>query len=827
MKLVVSLVVILGVLVGCSRKEEGKSVRVLRGAYNQPSIKVERAPEGEADYWLFETQGYVEAQDRFVQMDMLRRVSRGRLAEVFGASAESKDIDVLAIGLPYAAIKSYEKLKSSRPDVYTVLEAFAVGVNRYIKEQVDKNSDLIQTYRRWTRNSSYVPDAWEVVDSLAIAESIAYYLSGNLSERITIGKVYGALLMAGNLEPGAEISKLLDLRPTENAFILPSAKNEERTVTHLLPEGDRNVAIENLEFLKGFAGLGGCKERGYPFSPCVKQSVLGSNNWVVSRAFAGGKQAFVANDPHLTLSYPNNFIEVALNSKDAGGNFQVRGVNLPGLPGILIGHNLSIAWALTNQPADVDDVHVDFIHKTEDQVVFKGKYVPLTRIAHPFKVRSSDGQLMERSLVLRASLPQHGFIVSDHLSQLKPAMGALEEALKDILKGNRVAISYKWTGHQGNTNFGAVMDLNRAQNFEQFKKALNQFEVGAQNVVYADTVGNIGYYSHAHYPIRKYLSKQVPPNTPLDGTRGQQEWEEEWRDSVPELYNPPAGRIVTANNDPFGTSAVPYLNNYKDYFSASFDFGCRAKRITERLDEAKGKVTLETIQSIQTDVKDLFALRAVGLLKKVKGSLRLSPRANGLLESLLTYDGYAHRNRREPLLADTWIKQLARSYFSGIVSEIAGAGPDADDLLEELAISLMGAKTVYNKMWTGLNQESGPEADSLRMLEVSLDKAAAKLEVLQGNWGQANRLNFFFPLVDVFPKLVTAPIERDGSFATVNVSGSIFGPNFRLIMVLEEGKPIDGVNVIAGGNYSASEGSQWLDELFKWRDGKYRPLVSF
>jgi len=812
-------------LLACSG-EEGPKVNVQRGLYNQPAITVTSAPPGKADEVLFENQGYVEAQDRFVQMDMLRRVSQGRISEIFGGDASRKrDLQMIAVGLPLSATRSLEKLRTRHPEAVIQLEAFARGVNRFIDEQMRDNTDLLRTYRRWT-NQQYVIDAWQPIDSVSVAESISFFLSSNIQERLMIGKIASGFF---DDEGFTKLASLFDTRPVENTFILDAGKGAE-AVPQKATLGKHRPRVK-----QAFTEGAHCVEKEYPFPPCARQGSYGSNNWVVSRQHAGGKKAYLANDPHLQLSSPNNFIELALDSTPAGGTIKTRGVNLPGVPGILIGHNQHIAWGITNNPADVDEVYIDELTEDESKVNLGGeKFAAIQSTPYKLKLRQVDGSLREEPISLR-EVPQHGLFVSDHFEELKPVVEKISKKLtpegQPLVK---TSLSYKWVGHTGTTEVAAILQLNRARNFDEFKSALNLIQAGAQNFVFADNAGNIGYYSHGDFPVRKFLNENLPPNVPLFGfLDGSFEWEPEFRKEVPQLYNPPAGRIVTANNDPYGATA---RKNYsEDYFGNGFDIGTRAKRITELLDAKKGRLELDDMKRIQLDTKDLFALKAIQLMSQVKvqSILELSPRAKALKDSLIAYDGEARRERHEPVQVQFWLKALGRVYFKEILEKYAATETDAtkglekaDELFDEMMGGLLAAKTIYHKLNDLLSPEV-PDRAAVVLLQESLERAAEDLENNTQTWGQTNRLSFFSPLTGIFPSVATAPIERDGSWATVNVAGKIHGPNFRMVMVLEEGKPIEGINVLAGGNYSPLQGGKWLNELMLWHDGKYRDLVPF
>jgi penicillin amidase len=237
---------------------------------------------------------------------------------------------------------------------------------------------------------------------------------------------------------------------------------------------------------------------------------------VVSREFAGGDTAFVSNDPHYRLSAPMLFQEAALDSTPAGGSLKVRGYSLVGVPGVLIGHNQKIAWGMTNLSADVDDIYVEVLDGKSQKTAWEGLdsslndvYTALDEEDLTIQVRNGRGSLDPVPFKLR-SIRKHGPVFSDHIPEV-------HKALEHIGKSQNLSLvaTYRWVGHEKSSEFAAILGVNRASNFSEFKAALSDFRAGAQNLVFADVAGDIGYYGNGNFPNRPYASVAQAPFVPV------------------------------------------------------------------------------------------------------------------------------------------------------------------------------------------------------------------------------------------------------------------------------------------------------------------------
>ena len=221
-------------LTNCSKKETvaETEVTVQRAAFNQPSIEVTRAPAGQADALLVETQGYEQAKDRMLQMDVLRRLGQGQLSELLGAQspgAEARDRFLFGLGLPQAVSKKVIHYQEKYPQEYELLVAFSRGVNRWIAEMEQRDPDTTRLYRQLTRDATYLPRAWEPGDSLAVAQNIAFYLSSRLQAKLSLGIV--AMTSDDPAKPWSlpNLKKLtdnLDTRSVTPTFILDADRSQ-------------------------------------------------------------------------------------------------------------------------------------------------------------------------------------------------------------------------------------------------------------------------------------------------------------------------------------------------------------------------------------------------------------------------------------------------------------------------------------------------------------------------------------------------------------------------------------------------------------------------
>lgn len=291
----------------------------------------------------------------------------------------------------------------------------------------------------------------------------------------------------------------------------------------------------------------------------------GSNAWAVSGALTASRRPLLAGDPHLEFSLPSTWYMVHLR----GPRLNVSGVSLPGLPGVLIGHNDRIAWSITSLPFDTQDLYAEKLDPSTGRYEFRGR---------PEQARVE----MEVIRVKGAASENLAVWVTRHGPVFLAERGRF--------------LSLRWAAADSSGFHFPILDLNRAQNWAEFRSALERFPGPAANFVYADRFGNIGYQAAGRLPVRRAFDGALP----ADGSSGEFEWEGFIPfEALPSIFNPPSGVIVSANQNPFP-------KDYPYRVGGSFDAPYRWRQIVARLG-SKTQWRAEEMLAIQTDVYSEFS----------------------------------------------------------------------------------------------------------------------------------------------------------------------------------------------------------------------------
>jgi penicillin amidase len=399
-------------------------------------------------------------------------------------------------------------------------------------------------------------------------------------------------------------------RDDEMPYII---SDEEMSLT-----GDKKGDPEHLSFSKEQAlsisltdtGLVGEFDiwKGLVFG---KNRSVGSNNWVISGALTTTGSAFLANDAHLAVDMPSIWYEIGLHLQTAENqtgqgverHLNVRGLSFPGFPGVIVGHNDSIAWGVTTLSADVQDLYVERLNpENPNQYEVKGRWVDMEIEYEHIIIQGEDepyGMLVRHT--------RHGPIVTDHGYMLDYGNFGItpQRPFPDNLEFTALAL--RWNVFLPNNSLKAVIMLNRAQNFDEFRKALSYWDTPSQNFVYADVNGNIGYQAPGLTPIRLMGEGHVP----VPGWTDEYEWAGFIPfDKMPFVYNPSKGYIVTANN-PIVSENYPYM--ISRWTGAAY----RAKRIVDMIENDSDGISIEDIQNMQADIVNLPPLEILPYLDNI------------------------------------------------------------------------------------------------------------------------------------------------------------------------------------------------------------------
>ncbi|GAA1998236.1 penicillin acylase family protein [Microbacterium ulmi] len=696
------------------------TVTVQRDVLGIPSITADTTHD------LFYAQGYVHAQDRFWEMDFRRHVTSGRVSELFGQSQLGTDMFLRTLGWHEIAAQEVEALGETERSYY---DAYTDGVNAYLSDH-DGAAVSLEYAVLGLQNSDYEIEKWTPADSVAWLKAMAWDLRSNVeseTERALLAPDYTAAQLA-ELYPSYPFDRNPVIVPKITAVQPAGAASgaEQGVETAAVEWTQVDGVIEAVSALVGDAGEG-----------------IGSNSWVVSGDLTDTGLPLLANDPHLGASLPSVWHQIGLHCRVVSETcpFDVAGFGFSGVPGVVIGHNASIAWGLTNLTTDVTDLYLE---KVDGDAYWRdGSLVPLEQRTETIEVAGGEDVALE----IRSTV--HGPIISgltDDFTAIAddPYAGSrgVSAPPSDALEGE-YAVSLQWTALAPGTTPSAIFALNVAQDFAGFREAARKFDVPAQNLVYADVAGNIGYQAPGRLPIRGAG----------DGSLPQPGWDSayDWRgyipfDELPVSYNPPEGYIVTANNAIVDTS-YPYL------LTDDWDYGWRAARITDLIQRksAAGKLTASDLRDIQADTEFWFGKRliaAVAGLDATGGEKRA-------LDLLAQWDARNDAESAAAAYANVVWDELVQNLF--VRGREHPAPLTGQGRLFLVVDELLGEPE--SPWWT--NRELGIDSRH-EMLEKSAKDAYARLAAIQGenparwSWGELHAITL---TSDTFGSSGIAPIE--------------------------------------------------------------------
>lgn len=557
-------------------------VTVLRDAQGVPHITAATLED------LFFAQGYVTAQDRLWQMDMTRRAAAGEMAEILPASSApvpppSQSTSVARPRTSWVAYDKQQRILRLRAVAERVavelpqrerayFEAYARGVNAYIEQH--RNNLPVEF-----RLLGYAPRTWTTADSVLVGIAMSQLLNPQYETeywREKIGERLPPALMA-------------DLYPASSWRDHPPASGANTGADHPATPGKRDRPKNEPKTASA----------GPVFDDC-EACLPGSNNWVVSGAHTITGKPMLSNDMHLPHRLPGVWYEAQLHS----GDYNVEGFTLPGLPMVTVGHNQRIAWGYTNLNPDVQDLFVETFNAAGEYQTPSGWQKP--EIYHEvIHVKNQP------DVELDVTVTRHGPIVSD------------------LFPGETRRIALGWLIYDTGSINIPLFDLNSAQNWQQFRKALSVFATPSQNVVYGDVDGNIGYQAMGFVPVRASGDGTVPAS----GADGKHDWTGYVPfDRMPSLYNPPSGIIATANSK-ITPDGYPYL------LATQWFPPYRTERIYHVLESGE-RFSARNMLELQTDITSEYDRFFAGhFVYAVDHSSKASARAHEAADIMRGFDG--------------------------------------------------------------------------------------------------------------------------------------------------------------------------------------------
>jgi penicillin amidase len=541
---------------------------------------------------LMQAQGYVAAQDRFFEMDVRRHITSGRLSEMFGSTTLETDEYVRTLGWRRTAAQAIPQLQ---PRTREALQAYADGVNAYVNTHSLSHMSLEYTLLE-AGGLDYHPEPWTPVDSLSWLEAMAWDLRGNMDDEIdrVLDLPGHTRAQVDQLYPGYDYRlhpPIVDQGAVVHGTFQQDAPGLE-TRSRARPPYDVGERAALRRLGRGLAHIPQLMGSG---------SGIGSNSWVVNGAHTTTGEPLLANDPHLGVSIPGIWMQIGLHCNVVAPRcpLDVSGFTFSGVPGVVLGHNADIAWGFTNLDPDVSDLFLERVRGHE--WLHGGRWLKLKERRETIHVEGrADVTITVRSTA-------HGPILSDVSSDLRDVGAHAPHA------GGPYGVSLAWTGDQPSRTADAILDFDTARDWTGFRRAASRFAVPAQNLVYADRAGHIGYQAPGRIPIRR------PGNDgqwPSAGWRPADDWTGRYVPfrALPSVLDPSDGFVVTANQAVTGPG-YPY------YLTRDWDQGYRSTRIREllmaRLRDG-AKVSVADMADAQLDTRNPMAPVLVPYLRDVQ-----------------------------------------------------------------------------------------------------------------------------------------------------------------------------------------------------------------
>jgi len=707
----------------------------------------------------YQVLGFLHARDRLFQMELMRRKSAGRLAEIFGSKAVDLDRNQRDYQFEHAAGNIVSALPANQKQV---LDAYVAGVNGFIYQTKMLPPEFTAL--------NYRPEPWRAEDSILVALGMFQTLNGQEQDE----------RMATVMEKALPKQLVAFLTPDTDVY-----------ATVLLGGSDSHHPAQPIP-ISAFAALDAQAVKLAKGSVDVDSSIAGSNNWVVAGKKTSDGRAIVANDMHLSLNAPNIWYRAELRY----ARQYLNGVTLPGLPLLIVGGNLNVAWGFTNVTADLLDlITLDINPDNSQEYLTPQGWHGFTKNSAIIKVK--DG----------ADIP-----IELHSTVWGPVSS------KPLL-GHSVAI--KWTALETAAVDLGLLDMDKVASVKEAMSVINRAGGPPQNVVFADRAGHIGWTYMGRLPKRKGFDGMASrswadASTAWDGFIPAEQ--------LPRLYDPPEGFIVTANNRTLGRD-YPYV------IAHNWALGYRAHRITELLQGSNG-ITEQDMLQMQLDTRSEFyefyqqlALQELNAIKRNDGVVNQSE------QTLLAWDGYMHIDSKGAALLMTFRTKLAEALFAKVVARCKQFDPNFSYAWREMETPLRQLLTQrpkgvipaqYNDNWRVFILET------LNSAAKDLRSHYPDIELVQLNWGAVNRIAQHHPFSKSLPVLGAfldlGDFESAGCASVcVRVMSKEHGASERL--VLAPAHPENGILEMPGGQSGHPFSRHYRDQQKFWQEGKMAPFM--
>lgn len=708
---------------------------------------------------LYFVQGYIHAKFRLWQMEFQTMAAAGRISEILGNDPRYINYDrgTRRLGMVYAAENAVKEIEAN-PITKSGCDAYTAGVNAYI------HSLTYATLPLEYKLLDYKPEDWSNLKIALFLKQMSLTLAG-----------YETDLAFTNMKSYFDFKELMILDkqvPDSLEPIVPKGTKFDRP--GIVPV--KPATADSLYF--GSKDTLDITELNKP------DPTNGSNNWAVAGKKTKSGSPILCNDPHLELSFPSIWYEMQLNSP----TMNAYGATFPGSPNVIIGFNDSVAFGFTNAQRDVKDYYyIKFKDDSKQEYWFNGKWEKTNLRVEKIKVRGG------KTVYDTVAYTVFGPVMYD------------KSFSTDLSKGK--AIACRWVAHDPSNEGLMWFYLDRANNYDDYYKAIKDFTCPGQNMLFAAKTDTIAIWQQAKFPARWYgQGLYVMPG---------QDSSYMWQGFIPQkenphVINPARGFIVSANQRPVD-SAYPYFipGNY---------ITPRAITITKRL-EGMEQITPQDMMKLQNDYYNTFAFDARPLLLKYVRENDLDTDGKKYLDMVKNWDLEASANSTGQTVFKTWWDSLEVVIWSDELSRVKPLAywPESQTLLEAL---------LKDSAFKYVDNINTPQKETLSDdVTAALQKAAPQLakDEKEGKleWTKLKNPTIYHLLKTILPFAKSGiPVGGDGNI--INAVTHSHGPSWRMIVQLT---PLTEAYGVYPGGQSGNPGSKYYDDFVDaWAKGEYYTL---
>lgn len=721
--------------------------------------------------------GYVHAQERLFQMEMLNRLASGRLSEVIGKDSLvlSSDKFFRTLGLDrYAQMMTDSCFADTDAAFITAADAYLAGINSFIEEGATPLEFTLLGIPK---------EKFERKDLFLCAAYMSYSFSLALrTDPVTtlIKEQYGDAYyreLGGQPLPSETLIPVYD--PAKDTTSLDSA---------------------GLQALRDFAAVGTGQ-----LQHSIIRPFTGSNGWAVSGKKTESGAPYFCNDTHIFFGQPSVWYEAHL----AYGNFEFYGNHLAGFPFGVLGRTKAKSWGLTMFENDDVDFYREKYHPENKNVLIAGKgFDTLRSITDTIQIKDAEPEI----LTLRHS--RHGVLINDFLPNDTSA----------------APVSMWWTFLQRPSNLMSVIhEMTHAKSLDAFEKSLAGLSAPGLNVMYADTAGNIAWWAVAHLPDRK---PETDPKVFLDGAGGKDEIQGFLPfEKNPKSVNPRSGFVYSANNRPDSVDGRFYAGYYVP--------DTRAERITDFLSEKK-KFSISDMKTLITDTSSPDLKPVISEICRIlEREERLGDEeSKKLIQLLKSWDSEHSTEALAPVLYYRMIYHIFREAMADELTEATYQDFVMTHLFKRSIEPMMANDT--SAWWDNIHTPEVRETKRGAVVK-AFEKSIEELRETYGEnpdtwtWGRAHTLEHIHPIgmKEPFDKIFNVgPFPMKGGMETVNnmsfhlteepVFKVIFGPAMRIVTDMAD--PVRcSESVIPTGQSGYAFGKYYDNQAELFNQGKFRP----